>query len=59
MADLLVVLCVIISCIFVTFLYGVAGQVWYLIDLIPDIYLLLYINTMSTFIIVIDVVTTV
>ena len=33
-------LCVMLSCVFVTFLHGVPGQVWYLIELIPDPYLL-------------------
>ena len=42
--DILVQLCVIFSCVFVTFLYGVSGQVWYLIVLLPDLYLLLYFN---------------
>ena len=36
--DILVLLCVIFSCVFVTFLYGVSGQVCYLIVLLPDIY---------------------
>ena len=36
-ADLLALLCVEFSCIFVTFPYGVQGQVWYLIVLIPDV----------------------
>ena len=27
---------VMFSCVFVTISYGVAGQVWYLIELIPD-----------------------
>ena len=29
--------CVMFSCIFVIFPYGVPGQVWYLIVLIPDL----------------------
>ena len=33
-------LCVMFSCVFVTFPYGVPGQVWYLTVSIPDIYLL-------------------
>ena len=41
-ADLLVLLCVTFPCAFVTFLYGVLGQVWYLIVLIPDLCLLSY-----------------
>ena len=36
-ADLLALLCVVFSCIFVTFPYGVQVQVWYLIVLIPDV----------------------
>ena len=40
--DLLALLCVTFSCVFVTFSYGVLGQVWYLIILIPDICLHLY-----------------
>ena len=32
------------SCIFVTFPYGVQGQVWYLIVLIPDLCLLVYLT---------------
>ena len=39
--DLLALLYVVLSC-FVTFPYGVPGQVWYLIVLIPDICLPLY-----------------
>ena len=35
-ADLLTLLCVMFSCVFVTFPYGVSGQVWYLIVSIPD-----------------------
>ena len=42
MADLLALLYVIFSCVFVTFPYGVLGQVWYLIVSIPDICLLPY-----------------
>ena len=41
-ADLLALLCVIFSCVFVTFPYGVLGQVWYLILSIPDRCLLPY-----------------
>ena len=33
-----------ISCVFVTFPFGVLGQVWYLTVLIPDICLLLYLK---------------
>ena len=42
MTDLLALLCVVYSCVFVTFPYGVMGQVWYLIVSIPDICLLPY-----------------
>ena len=38
-ADLLARLCVVFSCVFVTFPYDVPGQVWYLI---PDLCLTLY-----------------
>ena len=40
-ADLLTLLCVMFPCVFVTFPYGVPGQVWYLIVTIPDLCLLL------------------
>ena len=40
--DLLALLYVMFSCVFVTFLYGILGQVWYLIVLIPDLCLLPY-----------------
>ena len=42
-ADILALLCVMVSCIYVTLCisYGVSGQVWYLIVSIPDICLLL------------------
>ena len=40
MTDLLALLCVVYSCVFVTFPYGVPGQVWYLIVSIPDLCLL-------------------
>ena len=36
-ADLLAVLYVMFSCVFVTFPHGVLDQVWYLIVSIPDI----------------------
>ena len=39
-ADLLVLLYVMFSCIFVTFRYGVLGQVWYWIVSIPNLCLL-------------------
>ena len=42
--DLLSLLCVMISCVFVTFPYGVLVQVLYLIVLIPGICLLPYIR---------------
>ena len=35
--DLLALLCVVFSCVFVTFPYDVPGQVWYLIVSIPDL----------------------
>ena len=41
-ADLLTLLYVVLSCVFVTFPYGVLGQVWYSIVSIPDLCLLLY-----------------
>ena len=41
-ADLLALLCVMFPCVFVTFPYGVSGQVWYLIVLISDLCLLVY-----------------
>ena len=41
-ADLLVLLYVTFSCAFVTFQYGVLGQAWYLIVLVPDLCLLTY-----------------
>ena len=36
-ADILALLCVMFPCVFVTFPYGVLGQVWYLIVSIPDL----------------------
>ena len=39
-ADLLALLNVMVSCVFVTLLFGVLGQVWYLIVSIPDLCLL-------------------
>ena len=36
-ADLLALLCVMFYCVFVTFLYCVSGQVWYLNASIPDL----------------------
>ena len=42
MADLLALLCVMFPCVFITFPYGVLGQVRILIVLIPDICILPY-----------------
>ena len=39
-ADLVALIRVMFYCVFVTFPYGVLGQVWYLIVTIPDICLL-------------------
>ena len=41
-ADLLALLCVMFSCVFVTFPYHVLGQVWYFIVSIPDVFMLSY-----------------
>ena len=41
-ADLLALLYVMVSCVFVTFLYGVLGQVWHLIVSILDLCILPY-----------------
>ena len=41
-ANLLALLYEMFSCVFVTFPYGVLGQVWYLIVSIPDLCLLTY-----------------
>ena len=41
-AGLLALLCVMFSCVFVTFPCGVLGQVWYLIVSISDLCLLSY-----------------
>ena len=41
-ADLLTLLCVVVNKCFVTFPYGISGQVWYLIVSIPDLCLPLY-----------------
>ena len=46
-ADLLAFLCVMCSCVFVTFPYDVPGQVWYLIVSIPDLCLLVYFKCLS------------
>ena len=40
--DLLALLCVSFSCVFVTFPYGILDQVWYLIVSIPDLCILPY-----------------
>ena len=40
--DLLALLCVMYICVFVTFLYGVLGQMMYLVISIPGLCLLLY-----------------
>ena len=45
--DLLALLCVFFVC-FVTFLYGVCGQVWHLIVLIPDLFVPLYFAIFET-----------
>ena len=42
-------LCVMIYCVFVAFLYGVLGQVWYLILSIPDICPLTYFRCLIGF----------
>ena len=44
-AALLALLFVLLSCVFVTFPYGVPGQVLYLIVSIPDLCLLLYLGS--------------
>ena len=41
-AELLALLYVMFSCVFVIFPYGVLGQVWFFIALIPDLCLLSY-----------------
>ena len=41
-ADFLALLYVMYSCVFITFPYGILGQVWYLIVSILDLCLLLY-----------------
>ena len=40
--DLFALLCVVFSCVFAIFTYGVLGQVWYTIVSIPDLCLLHY-----------------
>ena len=44
---LLALLCMMFSCVFVTFSYGVLGQVWYLILSIPDRCLLPYVDVIG------------
>ena len=39
--------CIMFSCVFVTFPYGLLGQVWYLIVSIPDLCLLTFIDALS------------
>ena len=39
-------LCVVFSCVFVTFYDGVPGQLWYSISSIPDLCFPLYFNSM-------------
>ena len=46
-AILLALLYVMFSCVFVTFLRGVLGQVWYLIVSIPDRCLLTFANNLD------------
>ena len=46
-ADFLALLCVMLSCVFVTCRYGVHNQVWYLIVLIHDLCGLLYFENSS------------
>ena len=43
-ADLLLLLCVMFSCVLVTFPYGVTGQAWHLLVLIPYICVLPYLE---------------
>ena len=43
-ADLLTLLYVMVSCVYVTCPYGVLLQIWYLIELIPDICLLCFVS---------------
>ena len=45
-ADLLAFLCVVFSCVFVSFPNGVSGQVWYLTVSIPDLCLPLSISVL-------------
>ena len=50
-ADLLALMYVMFSYVFVTLSYGVLGQVWYLIVSIPDVCLLSYFDTLSLIVI--------
>ena len=45
--DLLALLFVVFSYVFITLPYGVLGQAWYLIVLIPDFYLPLYLDSIG------------
>ena len=47
MADLLTFLYLTLSCVFVTFPFGILSQVWYLIELILDLCLLPYLVIVS------------
>ena len=49
--DPFALFCVMFSCVYVTFHYGVPGQVWYLIASVPD--LCLPLNFYSTLIIIV------
>ena len=49
-ANLLALLYVMFSCVFVTFPCGVLGQVWYLIESIPDLCLLPYFHERRNFV---------
>ena len=49
-ANLLAVLVVMFSCVFVTFPCGALGQMWYLVVLLPDLCLLTYYNNFFTII---------
>ena len=46
-ANLLALLCVVFSCVFVTFPYRVPDQLWYLIVSIPDLCLPLFLSESS------------
>ena len=49
MADFLALLYVRFSCVFVTFQYGILGQVWYLVVSIPDLCVLPYLTCQCFF----------